>query len=836
MTTHRLDAIALVLNHLLLVGRATTDEDPTEVEVSSLSLRQAAPVLAGFRFEIAERKPRRAPGDGAAGFIVACPLDFEFTKQIAAQPVASISLMSHRRNLGGGTLPVSSLLSPEIQAHADSLRLMSMETASSHPLLFRILASILDGGHKSPTIDAHLDKHLIVPDRAFIASGWAAGVGEHSVAFVLDEFRLAVNPERVLTKLGEDIEGSGSHTSRFTCIDTLVGQNHELRLAAVSGSTVRWSPVLELRTLGSPRALLQAVAQALSYRESLYVISSSGVLQELVQARSEPQATEVLAEHQDAERPPDLSIVIPFYGDGFFLLDHLESQRRADAPAEWIFVCDDPALLPSMLEEWRVRGTGGKPSRLLSLSENAGYAAANNVAFRQARAEYIAFMNSDIFWHSLAPIEYGARLLRDDESVGVVGFTLHYEDGTIQHAGMRLESAPDHDDLLHWVHPGKGLPSKELGREIAAREVQAVTGALMLVRRKDFDGRVFDEGYVGGDYEDGDLCLEMRARGKRIMLVECDGLFHLERQSIRSVPTHGLLSTMNCVRFNRKWDAAGRRRPDRRLADSGVGTRVESSVPRPRPVKAVADGRIPEGVASKCAIHAHIFYPDLVDEVLSYLAADHLAGIDTYVTVVDWKALERITRTIQSTGRKNIRVTRIPNGGRDLAPLFVHHRDLFNRYKYICHLHSKKSPHTDFGDEWRRYLFGACIGSAATVAAILTRLEADPKLAVAFPDTFPKIAPFTNVEFNKDRIEALLKRLNSEWKYESVEYPAGSMCWIRTDAFRHVIGKMPEFAEIEAEKGQVDMTWAHAMERCLTLIPKLSGFTHCSYPAGGYAR
>jgi lipopolysaccharide biosynthesis protein len=151
-------------------------------------------------------------------------------------------------------------------------------------------------------------------------------------------------------------------------------------------------------------------------------------------------------------------------------------------------------------------------------------------------------------------------------------------------------------------------------------------------------------------------------------------------------------------------------------------------------------------------------------------------------------------------------------------------------------LHSKKSPHTDFGDEWRQYLFRGCVGDAATVAGVLSRFAADPKLAVVFPDTFSKIAPFTRVEFNTEHIDSFLKRLNSNWRYQRTAFPAGSMCWIRTEAFLPLLRKMPTLDEIEAEAGQIDKTWAHAMERCLTLIPKLSGYAFSSYPVRGDAQ
>jgi GT2 family glycosyltransferase len=194
-----------------------------------------------------------------------------------------------------------------------------------------------------------------------------------------------------------------------------------------------------------------------------------------------------------------------------------------------------------------------KPTKLVALSQNVGFAAANNVGFRHSTADHVVFMNSDIHWRSFAPLEFGLKLLRDDPSVGVVGFELHFEDGALQHGGMELEIAPEFGNLVFCVHAGKGLPGKDMGSEISAREVEAVTGALMMVRRSDFAGAAFDEGYFGGDFEDGDLCLSMRALGKKVMLVECSGLFHLERQSIQNFGAPSLFTVLNCMRFTERW-------------------------------------------------------------------------------------------------------------------------------------------------------------------------------------------------------------------------------------------------------------------------------------------
>jgi GT2 family glycosyltransferase len=101
-------------------------------------------------------------------------------------------------------------------------------------------------------------------------------------------------------------------------------------------------------------------------------------------------------------------------------------------------------------------------------------------------------------------------------------------------------------------------------------DAEAVTGALVLLRRDDFpDGQVFDTGYVLGDYEDGDLCLRLRTGGRRVQLLRTHGLWHLERQSVPAMgdgDARYAVTLFNCLRFNERWGAE---------LDRASGTRVE---------------------------------------------------------------------------------------------------------------------------------------------------------------------------------------------------------------------------------------------------------------------
>src|SRR5690606_31680883 len=101
-----------------------------------------------------------------------------------------------------------------------------------------------------------------------------------------------------------------------------------------------------------------------------------------------------------------------------------------------------------------------------------------------------------------------------------------FPDGTIQHGGVTLRYAapypitPCHYDYRKPAHVST-----------AAKEMDGVTGACMLVRREVFSALGgFDEGYVNG-YEDVDLCMKVRTSGGRILYDPRSVLIHHESVS-----------------------------------------------------------------------------------------------------------------------------------------------------------------------------------------------------------------------------------------------------------------------------------------------------------------
>lgn len=139
------------------------------------------------------------------------------------------------------------------------------------------------------------------------------------------------------------------------------------------------------------------------------------------------------------------------------------------------------------------------------------YSKVNNQAVRLCGGEFLVFMNNDV--EVLQP-DWVEQMLyfAEQDGVGAVGALLLYPDMTIQHAGVILGPRGTAD------HVNRGLPADAEGyggSVSCSREVSAVTGACFMMRRSTFEEvRGFDEHYFSV-YQDVDLCLRVRATGRR---------------------------------------------------------------------------------------------------------------------------------------------------------------------------------------------------------------------------------------------------------------------------------------------------------------------------------
>jgi hypothetical protein len=251
-----------------------------------------------------------------------------------------------------------------------------------------------------------------------------------------------------------------------------------------------------------------------------------------------------------------VSVIVPFYREWQFVRSIAMMQMWFPADYEWILVCDDPELEGRIRQHLMSRiGLLRNRTILVQNAANYGYPIANNIGAQVARGEHLLFMNSDIWVGDAAPLELAAGALAA-ERFGAIGFRLCFEDGSVQHDGITFAESPEFNNLFLATHPGKGLPAADEGSgEIV--EVEAATAALLMMRRAAFQEMGgFSRKYVGGDFEDADLCLRLKRDGKRIGLVKSAACYHLERQSIRLMGAQSrrmAMTLLNCMTFNELW-------------------------------------------------------------------------------------------------------------------------------------------------------------------------------------------------------------------------------------------------------------------------------------------
>lgn len=257
---------------------------------------------------------------------------------------------------------------------------------------------------------------------------------------------------------------------------------------------------------------------------------------------------------------PRLSVIVPFYREWRFAFAILRMIERSPNDWEWILVCDDNGIHQTLFEFIREQPVEVK-SRITYIRTltNMGYGLSNNIGVSLASSDFVLLMNSDIWIDDCAVIDLEVDAMHSNDRK-VVGFRLLFEDDTLQHDGIRFQECAELGNRMICTHPRKGIPEglvteKEAGRELA----DAVTGALLLMPKALFETLGgFSSDYIGGDFEDADLCLQVTAAGGVVELARLPGLYHLERQSIRHDFAGGVSlgrTLVNCEQFNRRWFA-----------------------------------------------------------------------------------------------------------------------------------------------------------------------------------------------------------------------------------------------------------------------------------------
>ena len=229
----------------------------------------------------------------------------------------------------------------------------------------------------------------------------------------------------------------------------------------------------------------------------------------------------------------------------------------------------------------------------------------------------------------------------------------------------------------------------------------------------------------------------------------------------------------------------------------------------------------------RIAVHLHIFYLDLIPQVTSGL--DNIPiSFDLFVSIPE--SLECDERKVRAklsciVNVREIEIARVPNRGRDVAPMLCTFKEKLMQYDIMLHLHTKKSPHDEKLEGWFSFICRHLLPQKYT-STILNLLESEGCM-VAPPNYIP--ASYTD-GWGNDNIDIAQQLINSssldidlKKEYPIIDYPQGTMFWARTDCLKPLFDIPISYDMFPKEPIGIDGTMAHALERLFFIWVKDSG-------------
>jgi GT2 family glycosyltransferase len=233
---------------------------------------------------------------------------------------------------------------------------------------------------------------------------------------------------------------------------------------------------------------------------------------------------------------PELSIVIVSFNTRQDLERCLESVTTQAPSASYEIVVVDNASHDGSAEAVRTRW----PSiRVLVQARNLGFAGGNNVGIRATTGELVLLLNSDTLVPAGALDELIKRL-RGRPEAAVAGPRLIDTAGRpeLSFGAMISPLAELRQKLMMTLHQRRfGPVSRHVERALSAeRFVDWVSGAALLVYRRDAEAvGLLDERYFLYT-EDVDFCAAIRAQGRRILFTPAVTITHLRGRSRATAP------------------------------------------------------------------------------------------------------------------------------------------------------------------------------------------------------------------------------------------------------------------------------------------------------------
>jgi GT2 family glycosyltransferase len=260
---------------------------------------------------------------------------------------------------------------------------------------------------------------------------------------------------------------------------------------------------------------------------------------------------------------PLVSILIVTYNSADFIERCLESIRRNTTYPCYEVIAIDNASQDGTVDLLRARSAQNERVSVISLAENEGFAAANNRAARQARGEFLIFLNAD----TIVTPGWIGRLMRSlirEPQAGIVGPVTNWAANEMKIC-INYSNADEMEEFAL---------DRTRQHDCEVRDVTVAPFFCVMLAKEIWQKLGdLDEAFGIGTFEDDDYCLRARRTGLRVLCVEDCFVHHFGQGSFDQLPRaeYQQLFDKNRRRFEAKWKSKWVPHSLRRSVPAGSG-------------------------------------------------------------------------------------------------------------------------------------------------------------------------------------------------------------------------------------------------------------------------
>lgn len=225
----------------------------------------------------------------------------------------------------------------------------------------------------------------------------------------------------------------------------------------------------------------------------------------------------------------------------------------------------------------------------------------------------------------------------------------------------------------------------------------------------------------------------------------------------------------------------------------------------------------------KLAVVIHAYYPDVFKEIVDHLSAITGVSLKLYISTTHGQS-RALGKVLEHCPHEYV-LEEMANHGRDLLPfLKMLPLVIADGFEYLVKIHTKKSTHRVDGDIWRQDLYDKVLTESSMLNA-LAAFESDSSLGILGP-----AGHLVPMNFywgsNAATVEKLSCRLGvNPTELSALTFVAGTMFFANINAIRPLLNLALDDDDFEVEAGQVDGTFAHALERALSVSARSAGLS-----------